>query len=274
MEAFEHRGCRLAYAVAGHGPRVLWIQGTGLHGEGWRPQLDAFVGGHACLWFDNRGMARSQPVGDVAYGVEQLADDAVALLDHVGWERAHVVGHSLGGCIAIALALANRERVASLSLLCAAADGARLVAVDGAMLWRALRMQFGTRRARRRAFLEVVLTAEQHASLDLDEVAERLRPLFGQDLAERPKIVWKQVGAVKRWNATGRLGELRGVPTLVVGGDEDVIARPALVRALGAGILGARVVVLERAAHGVPVMEAERINALVREHIAAVEGGG
>jgi 3-oxoadipate enol-lactonase len=263
----EHRGCALGFCEAGEGPAILWIQGTGVHGDGWLPQIEDLAADFRCIWFDNRGMGRSTTVGNVEYSVEQLAEDALALLDHLGIERAHVVGHSLGGCIALQLALRAPTRALSLALLCTAADGPALVGVDAAMIWRGLRMQLGTRRSRRRAFLEIVLTPEQHAREDLDALAERLAPLFGGDLAERPDIVWKQVAAARRWNASARLGELARVRTLVVGAGLDLIARPPLYRALASGIPGAKLVELPDAAHGVPIIEPERINALLRELI-------
>src|SRR3954468_17968138 len=91
----ERAGCRLHYAVCGDGPPVLLIQGVGVHGDGWRPQVEALASHRQCLTFDNRGLGGSQPVG-AAVTVEQMAEDARVLMDALGWESAHVVGHSLG----------------------------------------------------------------------------------------------------------------------------------------------------------------------------------
>ena len=113
----EHHGCRLVYRVGGDGPPVLLVQGVGVHGDGWRPQVDALAGRFRCLTFDNRGMGRSQPAGGPVT-VEQMAEDARALMDAQGWDSAHVVGHSLGGAVALHLALTTPPRVRSLSLLC------------------------------------------------------------------------------------------------------------------------------------------------------------
>ena len=118
----EHRGCALSYAVRGEGPPVLLIQGVGVHGSAWRPQVEALSARYRCLSFDNRGLGRSQPRG-AALSVEQMAEDAQALMDAQGWDSAHVVGHSLGGLIAQHLALSARARVRSLSLLCTFSRG-------------------------------------------------------------------------------------------------------------------------------------------------------
>ncbi len=56
---FEHRGCVLSSVVRGHGYPVLLIQGVGIHGDGWLPQVDQLRATAACLTFDNRGMGLS-----------------------------------------------------------------------------------------------------------------------------------------------------------------------------------------------------------------------
>lgn len=267
----SHLGCELAYWTRGDGPPVFFIQGTGLHGNGWLPQIESLSADHTCVWFDNRGMGLSHPPGSAAITVEQMASDALTVLDAARLQQVHVVGHSLGGCIAIELALSQPERVRSLSLLCTSADGPGLVRLDGETVWRGLRMQIGTLSSRRRAFLELVLTrAEQHSG-DSDRIARELEPLFGHDLALTPAIVLKQVQAMRRWNALERAAALRGIPTLVVGAAQDRIARPELVRETAAAIPGAKLVELPDAAHGVTVRAPRVINDLLREHIARAE---
>src|SRR5205085_11935461 len=79
----EHAGCCLHYSVCGDGDPVLLIQGVGVHGDGWLPQVDALVARYRCITFDNHGMGKSQPlVGPIT--VEQMADDAAAALDAIG----------------------------------------------------------------------------------------------------------------------------------------------------------------------------------------------
>jgi pimeloyl-ACP methyl ester carboxylesterase len=216
-------------------------------------------------------MGLSHPLGSASITVEQMASDALAILDAARCRQAHVVGHSLGGCIAIELALSQPERVRSLSLLCTSADGRGLVRFDGPSLWRGIRMQFGSLASRRRAFLELVLTRAEQQTGDLERIASELEPVFGHDLAVTPPIVFKQVQAMRRWNALGRAAALQDMPTLVVGAAQDLIARPELVRATAAAIPGAKLVELPEAAHGVTVRAPKAINDLLRAHIAGVE---
>lgn len=267
----DHRGCSLAYEARGErGPAVLFIQGVGVHGGGWGPQVEALAGRYRCLTFDNRGMGRSQPLGG-PLAVEQMADDALALMDARGWEAAHVVGHSLGGLVAQHLAFAARPRVRSLALLCTFARGADATRPTAWMVWVGMQTRIGTRRMRRRAFLRLVVPPAALNGIDRDALAARLAALFGHDLGVQPAVAMKQLRAMGRYDATPRLGELAGLPTLVVAAESDRIAPPRVGRALAAGIPGARYVELADASHGVPLVEPERINALLLDHFARVD---
>jgi pimeloyl-ACP methyl ester carboxylesterase len=266
----EHRGCRLSYFVEGEGPPVVLIQGIGIGGEGWRPQVGGLGARWRCMGFDNRGFGASQPLGDEVT-VELMAQDVLALMDAEGWESAHVAAHSLGGLVALHVARAAPARVRSLSLLCTFPSGRIPTRLSPWLIWVGLRMQLGSRRMRRHAFLEVVMPEDVLARGDRDELAERLAPLFGHDLADQPPVVRRQLAAMRAYDATPFLEQLKGVPTLVVSAAHDRIAPPSGGRVLAAGIEGARFVEIPGASHGVPLQLPERINELLHEHWSAVE---
>ncbi|MBN9120903.1 MAG: alpha/beta hydrolase [Planctomycetes bacterium] len=283
----EHRGCRIAYDVRGvTGPRngiedsgrtgrepptVLLIQGVGLHGDGWLPQTEALASKYRCVTFDNRGMGRSQPAA-APITVEQMAEDALAVLDAEKIGSAHVVGHSLGGLVAFRLALEARARVKSLALMCTFADGRAAAPLTLRMMWLGMRTRIGTRRMRRRAFLRLVMPADSLVGVDLDAMAERLAPLFGHDLGDQPPVVSAQLSAMRKYTAAPRLAELSGLPTLVLSGAHDPISPPRVSAALATGIPGARHVAFADASHGLPVQHPDRVNALLSEHFAAASG--
>lgn len=261
-------GCKLAYRVRGSGPPVLLIQGVNAHGDGWNPMVAGLAERYTCLTFDNRGMGGSDR-GTEPITVAQMAADAAAVLDAAGVEAAHVVGHSLGGPAGLQLALTARRRVRSLALLCSFADGKGVGPLSWRLVWAGMRMQLGTRAMRRRAFLELVVPPG--AGGDRDAMAAELAPLFGHDLADQPAVVKDQMQAMRAFDATPRLGELAGLPTLVANAEFDPIAPPKLGRA-AAQAIGARYVDLDGASHGVILTEPTRINSLLTEHIDAAEG--
>jgi len=266
----EHLGCRLAFRVDGSGPPVVLIQGVGVSGSGWTPQVDALRDEFACLTFDNRGMGASQPMG-APITVRQMADDALWLMDQLGWGSAHVAGHSLGGPVALEMALSHPARVRSLCLMNTIARGRDATALTPRMLWLGMRSRIGPRRARRRAFLEIVMPPDALASVDRDALAAELAPLFGHDLADQPPVAMKQLGALRAYDATDRLGRITGIPTLVMSAAHDPIAPPRHGHALANAIAGARYVEFDDASHGLPLQHAARVNDLLREHLRAAE---
>ena len=265
----ENRGCCLHFTVRGEGEPALFIQGVGVHGEGWAPQVEALSPRYRCVTFDNRGIGRSLPIcGPVT--VEQMAEDAVAVLDAAGVsEPAHVVGHSLGGCVALQLALSHRPRVRSLALLCTFASGRHAAPMTWRMFWAGTRTRVGPRAWRRRAFLELVMPTTCLPAIDRDALAAELAPLFGHDLADQPPVTSAQLKALRAFDVVPRLDELSGLPTLVVSGQQDPIAPPAAGRGIAGAVPGARYAEIPCASHGVPLHLPDRINALLDEHFRA-----
>ena len=268
MPFVETTGARISYADAGTGAGVLLVQGIGVVGEGWRPQVDGLRDRFRLLTFDNRGIGASQLRGG-EISIEAMAADAWAVVDAAGIDRVHVVGHSMGGVIAQAVALAAPARVLSLGLLCTFARGRQAAALSPGMIWTGLRTRVGTRAMRRAAFLSLVLPRAALARADRAALAASLAPLFGHDLADQPPIVMKQLRATARYDASERLAALGSIPTLVLTAAEDRIARPEYGRALAAAIPGARYEELPGAAHGVTLHDPETVNERLAAHFAA-----
>src|SRR6202043_1906186 len=108
----------------GDGEPLLLVMGFGLSSDAWVPMLP-LLGGFRVIRFDNRGTGGSGPCGD-DFTVETMAGDATAVLDAAGVERAHVHGVSMGGMIALSLALDHPDRVGSLLLGCTPAAPLRI----------------------------------------------------------------------------------------------------------------------------------------------------
>ncbi|KAL2921810.1 putative aminoacrylate hydrolase RutD [Bienertia sinuspersici] len=129
---------QIFYRTYGNGPvKILLIIGLAGTHDSWGPQIrglagteipndeksvvdDASVGNgivEVCA-FDNRGVGRSYaPTKKSEYTTTIMAKDAIALMDHLDWKKAHVFGHSMGGMIACKLAALVPDRVLSLALL-------------------------------------------------------------------------------------------------------------------------------------------------------------
>ncbi len=271
----EYHGCRLLGKICGRGTPVVFIQGVGVQGDAWLPQVDALAGHYRCLTFDNRGLGASQPIAGknsiepfgAPITVEQMASDTLAIMDAAAISQAHLAGHSLGGLIALHLALTARQRVRSLSLLCTFADGRVATRMTWRMFCLGTGSRIGPRSFRRKTFLRIVMPPAELAKSNHAELSTRLAALFGHDLADHPSIVSPQLNALKNYNATPRLIELTHLPTLILSAAHDPIARPNEGgRVLASGIPGSRYMEFPHASHGLPIQCAGEVNALLLEH--------
>lgn len=271
MSVLKRPGVDIVYDLQGNraGDPIIFIQGIGVAGTGWEPQVEALSKDYQTVTFDNRGLGKSVPcTGPIS--IEAMADDVAALMDHLGWESAHVVGHSMGGVIAQDLAVRHRPRVRSLTLMCTFARGK-----DGArptpwVIWMSLRTRFGPRSWRRRAFLEMLFPRPHLRMANLQKASEEIGRLVGRDLADSPPILMKQLRAMKRHNIFPRLPELARLPTLIMSASHDPIAKPEYGRQIAEGIPGAVYEEWKDAAHALPIQMPVEVNARVGRFLAEV----
>jgi pimeloyl-ACP methyl ester carboxylesterase len=261
-------GIRLSYSVEGTGPPVLLIQGVGLPGIGWLPQIEALDSRFTVIAVDNRGVGGSAG-GPDPLTIDAMAADVAAIVEQERLDRIHVVGHSMGGLIALRLALMAPSRIRSLVLACTFADGAEPTRFSWRMMTLGLRCRIGTRPMRRNAMLEMILPAHELQRHDRARLATELEPLFGRDLADQPPILMRQLRAMSGYSALPQLQQLDGIPTLVVSALHDPIAPPQLGRAIARGIANARFVEFIHAGHALPIQCAGRFNDLVIRHLTA-----
>ena len=258
-------GTRIHYSITGRpgAPPILFIQGLGADKNGWNLQRLALAPWYRTIAFDNRGAGRSdKPYGD--YSLEQMADDAVAVLDDAGVERAHVVGASMGGVISQILALRHPDRVGSLTLACTAcrhhpwrrellADWAETAHRDGmgAMTAKAARWVIGPRSFRR-----------------LTPAIGWMGPLA---LSRPPHAFAGQVASILAID-DGLADELStiDVPTLVMVGNQDILTPRGDSEEIAEQIPTAELVVISGAAHGFMIEHATTFNRLLLDFLGRV----
>jgi pimeloyl-ACP methyl ester carboxylesterase len=246
----------------------LLIQGVGMAGAAWQPQIEGLADRFRVVAFDNRGLDGSN-IDLRMFSIETMALDALAVMDAVGAARWHVVGHSMGGLIAQELALRAPQRVQSLAFLCTFHRGSEATRLSPGLLWRGLRTRIGSRPMRRQAFLEMIFPPSVLAGTDRDALAAQMRQVIGRDLADPPAIAMAQLRAMGRYNASERLGQLGGIPSLVVSATDDRIALPEYGRRLASAIPGARFVELSGAGHALPIQSPRKTNQLLGAHFEA-----
>lgn len=115
MPQAELNGFDIHYEVQGQGDPLLCVHGLGCDLRAWALQRQAFGERFQAIFFDNRDVGRSS-LAAADYSTAEMAEDALALADHLGLERFHLLGISLGGMISQQIALAAPERVRTLTL--------------------------------------------------------------------------------------------------------------------------------------------------------------
>jgi len=254
------KGIRLAYDVRGTGAPVLLIQGLGYGRGGWGALPRLLSERYAVVTFDNRGFGESEkPAGP--YTTPLLAEDALAVLDAAGLERAHVVGASLGGMVAQELALAHPQRVDKLVLVCTTPGGVGAFPMPERTVALLAQAQALDPLDALRRFVANSLSSRAPTEL-VDEV-------FAYRVEHPPDADgWQaQLAAGTSHDALARIGNL-GVPTLVVHGTEDHVVDHRNALLLAERIPGARLELVEDAGHLLFWEDAERIASLVTEFLA------
>jgi pimeloyl-ACP methyl ester carboxylesterase len=250
-------------------PAMLLVMGLATQMIAWHDDFCAELAGHGyrVIRFDNRDVGRSTAMRDLpvptlrqlalrskkaaAYSLADMADDAIGLLDHLGVERAHVVGASMGGMIAQTIAFEHPERVLSLASIMSN-TGARFTGQPGLKTYPAL---FGTPPKERDAYVEhVVKTYRLIGSPGFDRDEDDLRRMAGlsYDRGRNPAGSARQLAAIlASGDRSGRLAEIR-VPTVVIHGTKDKLVAPSGGRATAKAIPGARLVTVEGMGHDLP----------------------
>ena len=250
---------RIAWESQGEGAPVLLMHGLGYTREGWGPLRGLLAQRYRVLSYDNRGIGESEiPPGP--YTVEELAADAVGVLDSALVERAHVIGASLGGFAAQVVASEWADRVDRLVLACTSPGGPGAFPLpEGTLRLMAEAPTLAPEVALRR-FVENALAPGAPESL-VDEIF-----VYRQAHPPDPAGWAAQAGAGAAWNANGR-DERIAAPTLVVTGSADQVVDPRNSDLLAARIPGARLEVVEGAGHVLFWERPEEFAALVEEHL-------
>jgi 3-oxoadipate enol-lactonase len=234
---------------------VVLIHGFPLSREIWEPQIHALAGRARVISLDLRGMGASG-VGDGPYLMESLAGDVAAVLEALAVERATLVGHSLGGYVALAFARMYLERLERLALVCSR------IGADSA-----------ERAAHRRELADEAERTGSNARI----ISEMLDATLGAtSRRERPEIAEKFTKIAKKNDPRGLAAMLRGMalrdgaediagdltlPVLVVAGAEDPSISLDEARQTAAAFPAGRLAILERSGHLPMLEEPDRLNA-------------
>jgi pimeloyl-ACP methyl ester carboxylesterase len=237
---------KLHWESSGEGPAVLLVAGQGMTADGWWATIPVLARSFRVIAFDNRDTGRSSRV-PWPYSVAQMANDAVAVLDAAGEQRAHVYGISLGSLVAQEVALRHPDRVQALVLGASSAGGFAAYKPSPSSLAQTFLVRAGAMGPGEAEWAAVPYTYA--------EKTRRLHPeRIVADIAHRvssppePLAYMHQAAAVASHDAYARLNRMTA-PTLVVHGEQDVFVPPANALVLAERIPGAQLRLWPDASH-------------------------
>lgn len=262
MPLADAAGRTLEYHRRGEGEPLLLIQGlSGTHASWGDAFLHALGPDLELVTYDHRGIGGSGPI-DGPFTIADLAADAVALLDALGIESAHVLGISMGGMVAQDLVLARPERVRTLTLGCTYAGGPRSQITEPATIQRLLAAQAtGDPEVILRAGFEINVSPAYAAQ---PGAWEAFRAAALSVRAPLP-VIFEQMRATATHDTSARLGEVRA-PTLVVHGDLDAMLTVENGRVIAELIPQARLEIFEGVGHLFWLERSQEAGRLIGDH--------
>lgn len=262
MPTIEANGQTLYYEMHGEGEPLLAVMGLAADTTAWTLQVPAFAAHHQTVIFDNRDVGQSS-MADGSYEISDMARDALAVADALELESFHLLGVSMGGAIAQEVALAEPERVLTLTLAVTWPRGGPW-AVKLSELWGARVGQM----SREQRVDELMLLTLSEAFFENTEGVAWLRDLMLQyPYPQPPDAFARQLDASSRHDARDRLATLE-IPTHVIGAEHDILVPVWKSRELAELIPEAQLTVLAGSPHGANVERAEEFNRAVLDFIA------
>jgi aminoacrylate hydrolase len=252
----------LYYEDTGRGEPLLLVPGLSGRGSFWAAQVDDLARDFHVIVHDHRGTARSTH-SRIRYAIEQMAEDVVRLMDALGVDSAHLVGHSTGGAIGQVLALDHPRRLRSLVLSATWAGPdpyfRRLFESRKGVL-----LTQGVEAYLRASALFMSPPAWVSANDAL--LTEQHRAALAE--AAPVEVIASRIDAILRHDRRARLGDIR-VPTLVIVAQDDVITPRFYSDELAGRVPGAKLVVLASGGHAAPVIARSDYNAAVGAFLRA-----
>jgi len=262
MGVYRSNSARLFYRSRGHGAPLVMLHGLGSSTEDWEYQLPAFVRRRRVVMPDFRGFGASDKRGP--YTVETFTSDVWTLLEHLDIGRFDLLGYSMGGAVAMQMAIERPQAIGRLILSNTLPSFRTDTMAKRALMWSRLLVMsaFGPR------MLASIFTKRLYPKPDQAELRERLARRNA--LNDR----WVYIATVRnltRWSVQDRIDRLT-MPVLVLAAEDDYF-KVDDVEVFARALPNARLRIFPGTHHGLPMEQPEAYNAAVLEFLDGAAAG-
>ena len=269
MPKVKVNGINIGYGVDGYGEPLILLMGFSGGRRHWFFQMHAFKKHYQVVTIDNRGVGDTDKPSE-SYDIEAMADDTIGVMNHLGIDKAHILGTSLGGVIAQEIAINYPERVRKLILASTHPGGSEMEEARSEM--------------QRALGLGESFSKEDIRSIDVMKFMSTVtalafnKRLYRLILVPLSRIYAKSIGfeglmgqfeAVTGCNTLDRLHMIKA-PTLVITGTEDRVVPPLSSDVIASRIPNAKLVKLDGGSHAIQMEMSRRFN---KEVLNFLKGG-
>lgn len=241
------KGRKVYYEQHGTGPDLVLLMGHGLTSKFWEDQIPAYSPHFRCLTIDNRGVGQTDSTAR-GFTIDDMADDTLGLMDALDIRDAHVAGISMGGSMAIAMALKAPERVRTLSLHSTMGRQYMAIKLRYNILIRVTELGDPDLWAHATAFTAFAMTYVNDRPEEIErELARRREHRRTMSDGEVEGIIGQYL-AFSTYNPWDRLPGI-SIPTQITVGSEDYVTPPRYSEDLQSRIPNSQLVVFPGAPH-------------------------
>lgn len=245
-----------------HAPSVVLSSGLGGSAHFWQPQLAALAADHRIILYDHNGTGRSPDALPSDYSIELMTQELLALLDSIGVDQCHFVGHALGGLVGLQIALLQAARLQSLLLVNA---------------WSSPNPHTQRCFTVRKAILDkcspqIYLQTQALLLYPPDWIVNNIKQLESEErhglehFPDKANLL-ARIGALSQFDIDPQLGSI-DVNTLVVANKDDMLVPWQRSKQLAEQMPKARLSLLDYGGHACTVTVAEQFNALLLRHLS------
>ena len=257
----------LYYEIHGNkGEPLLLIAGLASDSQSWQPVIDRLSQHHLVITFDNRGAGRTTPQ-NTKISIQQIADDTIALIKHLGYSSVNILGHSMGGMVAMDIAIRYPDYVDKLILVATSSSNSKRNNALFADWVTYLEMEMEPKLWFKNIFFWIF--SQEFFENEL-AVKEAVQYSIDYPYPQLPIAFRNQIKAIKDFDCTKDLSRVTA-RTMVVSGKEDLLMPEEVCSSLAQAIHKASFSVIPKAAHSIHSDQPQLFTDCVLEFISRAD---